>query len=151
MRLNHDGLRPAPGFPAAVAATMIMTILAALLLTGSPAGAAKSTSALATDACKPAGELRGDADSGANLHVRHCATCHGADGSGDVMMRNEVPPRDQSDPEYMSTLTDEFLYTAICEGGEAVGMHYVMPAWGDALSDGDIKDLIAYIRSFSGT
>ena len=154
-RSTDQPLAPLPTRPlAALPAVIPALLLAALPLVGTPAGAsdtARPTSALATGACEPAGELRGDADSGANLHVRHCATCHGPDGSGEVAIRNDVPPRDQSDPDYMSTLSDEFLYTAICKGGEAVGMHYIMPAWGDVFSDDDIRNLIAYIRSFSGT
>jgi len=117
------------------------------------AGAALSAeSALKAVNCAPLGQVRGDVERGAALHVRHCADCHGADGRAEVIvMHMDVPPKDQSDPVYMKTLPDEFLYLAICRGGEAVGRNFVMPAWGDLLSDQDIKDLVAQIRTFSGT
>lgn len=109
-------------------------------------------SALAAVNCAPQGELRGDVTRGSALHVRHCAECHGADGKAEVIvMHMDVPPKDQSDPAYMKTLPDSFLYLAICRGGESVGRNFIMPAWGDLLSDQDIKDLVAHIRTFSGT
>ena len=108
--------------------------------------------ALAGASCVPAGQLRGDAANGAVLHGRYCAECHGASGKGDVIvMHMDTPPKDQSDPAYMKTLPDSFLYLAICQGGEAVGRSFIMPGWGDLLSDQDVKDLVARIRAFSGT
>ncbi|TFG85724.1 MAG: cytochrome c [Chromatiales bacterium] len=125
-------------------ASLLMAMLPAWLLAAEPA--------LTSVNCAPAGELRGDAERGAALHLQHCADCHGADGKGDaIVMHMDVPPKDQGDPAYMKTLPDEFLYLAVCKGGEAVGRNFIMPAWGDLLSDQDIKDLVAQIRTFSGT
>jgi len=119
-----------------------------------------STAALAEDRivaleennCAPAGELRGDLASGKDLHVEHCAACHGLTGAADVvvMHMDETPP-DQSDPEYMKNLPDAYLYLAICRGGEGIGKSYVMSPWGDFFTDKEIKDMIAWIRTFSNT
>jgi mono/diheme cytochrome c family protein len=124
-----------------------------LLLAGwLPVVAGAADTALATASCSPAGELRGDPDRGAVLHLKHCADCHGADGRANVIvMHMDEGPQDQSDPDYMRALTDQYLYMATCKGGLAVGKSGVMPAWGDVLSDQAIKDLIAHIRTFSGT
>lgn len=114
--------------------------------------AAGAESALKAVNCTPLGEIRGDAERGAALHLKHCAECHGPDGKAEVIvMHMDVPPKDQSDATYMKTLPDAFLYLAICRGGEGVGKNFIMPAWGDLLSDQDIKDLVARIRTFSGT
>lgn len=114
------------------------------------AGGAES--ALKAVNCTPLGEIRGDVERGAALHVKHCAECHGADGKAEVIVLHmDTPPKDQSDPVYMKTLPDAYLYLAICRGGEGVGKNFIMPAWGDLLSDQDIKDLVAQIRTFSGT
>ena len=114
--------------------------------------AAGAESALKAVNCTPLGEIRGDVERGAALHVKHCAECHGADGKAEVIvMHMDVPPKDQSDPVYMKTLPDAYLYLAICRGGEGVGKNFIMPAWGDLLSDQDIKDLVAQIRTFSET
>lgn len=98
------------------------------------------------------GELRGDASRGKTLHLEHCAECHGADGKAQVIVLHmDTVPKDQSDPVYMKNLPDAYLYLAVCKGGLAVGKNFVMPPWGDLLSDQDIKDLVAHLRSFSGT
>ncbi|UCG71766.1 MAG: c-type cytochrome [Chromatiales bacterium] len=129
-------------------------LIAVLTLAGSIALAqvTEQDTALAANDCTPQGELRGDPARGKELHLQDCAECHGETGKVDVIvMHMDVPPKDQSDPAYMGTLTDAFLYLAICRGGAPVGRSIVMPAWGDYYSDQDIKDLVAHIRSFSGT
>lgn len=131
---------------------VISVITAAALLIGKIVMAGDDTPALESVECVPSGDLRGNAERGSDLHLENCAECHGYDGKAEVIvMHMDEPPKDQSDPEYMSTLTDGFLYLAVCRGGEAVGRSIVMPAWGDMLTDQDIRDLIAHMRSFSGT
>jgi mono/diheme cytochrome c family protein len=108
--------------------------------------------ALDSNNCAPEGDIRGDAEAGSALHVEHCAECHGFDGKAEVIvMHMDEPPRDQTDAEYMNTLSDLFLYLAICKGGEAVGRSLVMPGWGDFFTDQEIRDMVAWIRTFSGT
>ena len=108
--------------------------------------------ALEANSCAPAGDIRGDAEAGAELHLENCAECHGYDGKAEVIvMHMDEPPRDQTDAEYMNTLSDLFLYLAICKGGEAVGRSLVMSAWGDYFTDQEIRDMVAWIRTFSGT
>jgi mono/diheme cytochrome c family protein len=103
-------------------------------------------------ACTPTGELRGDAKRGAPLHLQHCAGCHGVDGKAEVIvMHMDEPPKDQSDPVYMKTLPDEYIYLVICKGGAALGKNFIMPEFAGVVSDQDIRDLIAWIRTFSGT
>lgn len=132
----------------AIHAVALCLALAAL----PPQSTASAESALKAVNCTPLGQVRGDVERGAALYVQRCAECHGPDGKAEtIVMHMDVQPKDQSDPAYMKTLPDEYLYLAICRGGEAVGKNFVMPAWGDILSDQDIKDLVAQIRTFSGT
>jgi cytochrome c oxidase cbb3-type subunit 3 len=115
-------------------------------------GAEENTPALEMNNCKPTGELRGDAEKGAPLHMEHCAECHGQDGKAEVIvMHMDEPPRDETDVDYMKTMSDLFIYLSICRGGESVGRSLVMPAWGDFFTDQEIRDLVAHIRTFSGT
>jgi mono/diheme cytochrome c family protein len=116
------------------------------------AGDGEKVAALDANNCAPAGDLRGDPANGQELHIEHCAACHGLTGQSDVvvMHMDETPP-DQSDPEYMKNLPDPYLYLAICKGGEGIGKSYVMSPWGDFFSDQEIRDLIGWMRTFSAT
>jgi mono/diheme cytochrome c family protein len=123
-----------------------------MLIAGLCAQSSFADNALKSVDCAPTGELRGDVARGAALHLKHCAECHGVDGKAEVIVLHmDTPPQDQSNPAYMKTLPDSYLYLAVCKGGIGVGKNFIMPAWGDLLSDQDIKDLIAQIRTFSGT
>ncbi|HKZ05883.1 MAG TPA: cytochrome c [Methylomirabilota bacterium] len=81
------------------------------------------------------------------LYLEHCATCHGADGSGSwratlFLMR----PGDLRDPRVMDALTDEYLQTLIRNGGASLGKPG-MPAFGYHLGDEDIRALVTYLRT----
>jgi mono/diheme cytochrome c family protein len=129
----------------------ILTLLIAALTTVQVSADDKVV-ALEANNCAPSGDLRGDAERGAALHMENCAECHGYDGKAEVIvMHMDEPPRDETDVEYMKTLSDLFMYLAICKGGEQVGRSLVMPGWGDYFTDQEIRDLIAHVRTFSGT
>ncbi len=79
-----------------------------------------------------------------------CATCHGEHGRGDgpsVGIYN-IHPRNFTDCATMLKLSDETLFTAIHDGGAAVGISSAMPRWREMLSDQQIKELIVFIRTF---
>jgi mono/diheme cytochrome c family protein len=88
----------------------------------------------------------GDAAKGAPLYKRYCSGCHGADGRGGA---HTFMPHIQNltKKDYIEYIPDGFLFTVIAEGGEAVGKSGYMPAWRGTLSDQDIKDVIAFIRT----
>ncbi len=94
-------------------------------------------------------EQKGDAAAGKEKYNQICATCHGATGKGDGpgAAALEPKPRDLSDGEYVSTLTDEHIFKVIKEGGAAAGLSPMMPAWGGALSDEDVWNVVAFIRT----
>ena len=48
---------------------------------------------------------------------------------------------------YIEQMPDEYLAFVIGEGGEAAGKSAYMPAWKSKLSEQDIQDIIAHIRS----
>jgi cytochrome c oxidase cbb3-type subunit 3 len=132
--------------------TMSLRMLLASAVLSLTGVAQADASASKAGACTPTGELRGDARRGAPLHLQHCAGCHGVDGKSEVIvMHMDEPPKDQSDPAYMKTLPDEYIYLVVCKGGAALGKNFIMPKFGDVISDQDIRDLIAWIRTFSGT
>ena len=88
----------------------------------------------------------GDAARGATLYQRYCRGCHGEDGRGGA---HTFMPHIQNitRKDYIEFLPDGFLFTVITEGGAAVGKSGYMPAWRGTLSEQDIKDVIAFIRT----
>ena len=81
----------------------------------------------------------------------YCASCHGATGAGDgpVSAGLDPKPAAHSDGEYMNALSDAHLRKVIAEGGAAAGKSPLMAPWGGTLSDDQITDVIAYIRSLA--
>ena len=78
-----------------------------------------------------------------------CSRCHGAAGKGDGPQADalKTKPRDFTDCARMKALSDETLFGAIKNGGEAVHLSKDMPAWKDSLDDEKIHDLVACVRS----
>jgi mono/diheme cytochrome c family protein len=88
----------------------------------------------------------GDAKQGAPLYKRYCSGCHGADGRGGA--HTFMPHIENlTKKDYIEFIPDGFLFTVIAEGGVAVGKSGYMPAWRGTLSEQDIKDVIAFIRT----
>lgn len=101
--------------------------------------------ALAEEQATPAAE-RGDAERGRDLFLQYCRGCHGADGRGGA--HTFMPHVDTLTKKgYIDLVPDDYLFTVIAEGGESVGKSAYMPAWGGKLDEGDIRDLVAHIRS----
>ena len=91
----------------------------------------------------------GDAAKGKVAFQQYCAGCHGAAGKGDGAMGAALnpKPKDLSDKAYNRSLKDDFLTKIIKEGGPAVGKSPLMPKMGGTLKDGEVADVIAFIRS----
>ncbi len=88
----------------------------------------------------------GDPEHGRELYAQYCRGCHGEDGRGGA--HTFMPHIDTlSKKGYIDQVPDEYLFTVIAEGGQAVGKSNYMPAWGGTLSEQDIRDLIAHIRN----
>ena len=49
---------------------------------------------------------------------------------------------------YIEAMPDEYLAAVIVEGGLAVGKSAYMPSWKTTLTQEDIADVIAFIRTF---
>jgi len=88
---------------------------------------------------------------GKNLYNTYCATCHGDKGKGDGVAAKGLPakPADHTNGAVMNPLSDKFLNDVISKGGSAVGKSAFMPSWGSSLSEKQIRDIVAYIRSIA--
>lgn len=76
------------------------------------------------------------ADAGADWS-KHCASCHGKDGSGATTMGKKLGVKDYTKEQGFS---DAEATKAIKSGSGK------MKGFGDKLSDADVKALVAYVR-----
>lgn len=89
---------------------------------------------------------KGDAESGSRLYARYCRGCHGEEGKGDgLVFMPHVSSLTRKG--YIELLPDGYLWTAITRGGAGINKSSYMPAWEGTLSEQQIFDIIAYIRS----
>ena len=94
---------------------------------------------------------KGDPKAGKARYDLLCGSCHGTSGKGDGPAAAALTPkpRDHSDGKYMNTLTDKYFFDIIKGGGASAGKSPLMPPWAGQLSDQDIRNLVAYIRSLA--
>jgi mono/diheme cytochrome c family protein len=98
-----------------------------------------------------AAAAEGDPKAGKARYDLLCGSCHGTSGKGDGPAAAALTPkpRDHSDGKYMNTLTDKYFFDIIKGGGASAGKSPLMPPWAGQLSDQDIRNLVAYIRSLA--
>jgi len=79
-----------------------------------------------------------------------CVKCHGADGKGDgpAAATLSTKPRDFNDCARMCKISDDTLFNVIKNGGASAGLSKDMAAWGSGFEDGEMHDLVAYVRTF---
>src|SRR5262245_26940616 len=76
---------------------------------------------------------------GRNLFLNNCATCHGSDGGGAPGFPN------LTDHDWLWGGDPATIVTTISHGRMGV-----MPAWGEALGDRGVEDMLAYLYSLQG-
>lgn len=90
----------------------------------------------------------GDLSRATRNYDTYCVQCHGVNRNGQGINSRDmaVQPRDHSDAKGMGDIPDSELARAIKEGGLAVNKSVLMPAWGNVLSDEEVKEMVAYLR-----
>jgi mono/diheme cytochrome c family protein len=84
----------------------------------------------------------GDPVSGREIYVNTCIRCHGIDGRGAMGIKFVPAPADLTSPVVQNRL-DGTLFKRIHEGKP----NTAMGAWKYALSDEEIWDVLAYVRT----
>ncbi len=94
---------------------------------------------------------KGDAKAGKEKYDKSCVGCHGATGKGDgpAAAALNPKPKDHTDGKIMNSVSDKDLFAIIKGGGASVKKSPVMPAAGKAMTDQDIWNVVAYIRSLA--
>ncbi|MDH5230534.1 MAG: cytochrome c [Gammaproteobacteria bacterium] len=80
--------------------------------------------------------LAGDPVVGKNIYTRHCMGCHGASGAG---MMPGLPNFSRGEQLFKS---DNELMDTVRNGNG------VMPSFGGLISEEEIRDVVAYLRTF---
>jgi cytochrome c6 len=78
--------------------------------------------------------------SGADVYKAKCQMCHAADGSGDTPAGKAMKAMPLTSPEVVKKSDSELI--AVTKDGKGK-----MPAYASKLSDSQIKEVIAYIRT----
>lgn len=76
-----------------------------------------------------------------------CDACHGETGKGDGPAAIGLDPRPPNFCTSTKHHTDAGKMTMIRDGGAKMGHSPLMPAYGNKLSEKDILDIMAYIKS----
>ncbi len=89
--------------------------------------------------------ISGDVERGAQVYAENCAICHGEAGGG----RDEAPAAPNgapslNNPVFLATASDGFIRHSIAQGRQGTPM----PAYAGVLTDQEIADLVALIRSW---
>ncbi len=84
----------------------------------------------------------GDPVSGREIYVNTCMRCHGIDGKGALGIKLVPPPADLTSAVVQKRL-DGTLFRRIHEGKP----NTAMGAWKHSLSDEEIWDVLAYVRT----
>lgn len=113
--------------------------------------AAVAIAALAAPGPSVRGASKADSKAGKEQYEKLCLVCHGAQGMGDGQALRGLPVRPKSfaDPTTFKDTPDQTLFDAIKKGGAALKKSPMMPPFGDQLKDGQIWDLVAYIKSLA--
>lgn len=86
----------------------------------------------------------------AEENFRHyCAQCHGTDGKGKGINATPdlpVAPKNLTDASDLGTFTDDQIINTLTKGGPVNELSEIMPSWGNTLSEGEIKELLKYVR-----
>jgi mono/diheme cytochrome c family protein len=82
---------------------------------------------------------------GGLVYANYCVTCHGinADGNGRAARLHTPRPANLR----ASDKNDSYIGLIVRKGGEPLGRSPGMPPWGEELTDEQISDVVAFVRS----
>jgi len=86
---------------------------------------------------------------GGLVYANYCVTCHGinADGNGRAARLHSPRPANLRS----SDKNDAYIGLIVRRGGEPLGRSPGMPPWGEELTDEQIGDVVAFVRSVNGS
>ena len=125
-----------------------LVVLACAALSAMPAAAPAATPAAARradGALLPRDSRDAAVFRGSLVYANYCATCHGANADGHGRAARLHTPRPAN--LRASDKNDAYVALIVRRGGEAIGRSAGMPPWGEELTDEQINDVTAFVRS----
>ena len=100
---------------------------------------------------KPETQLTRSERHGKNIYEYYCSLCHGKTGNADGFNSFNLnpPPAKLADTNRMAARTDFQIQKIIREGGTTLNLSPLMPPWGGVLTDKEIIDLTAFVRTLA--
>ncbi|MBL8151038.1 MAG: c-type cytochrome [Blastocatellia bacterium] len=125
----------------------ILAIFSTTFIANSQSHSSKKTAAKPTSAAteaKPAAPAV-TPEVAKQIFQKRCVVCHGADGKGNKTIAPKAP--DFSDAKWQARHKEAVLINAVSNGiGQGKGS---MPSWKKVLNEGEIKALVAHVRTFA--
>lgn len=84
-----------------------------------------------------------------DAYKKNCVDCHGADGKSQTRLGKKSGAKNLTDAVAMAKLTDAEVFATIKSGRKNKQGEETMEAFGDRLSDEQIKTLVAFVRTFA--
>lgn len=121
--------------------------LAGFALAAAASAAAAPPAARLSDDYPPKDTLEASILRGDIVFHNYCVLCHGinADGRGRAARIYDPKPANLR----ASTRPDAYKEAIIRKGGKALGRSAYMPPWGEELTDEQVADVVAYLRSIA--
>jgi mono/diheme cytochrome c family protein len=87
---------------------------------------------------------------GKQIFMQTCTPCHGQEGKGDgpASVSLDPKPRNLTDPTYMASISERYMFEIISRGGIAMGKSPLMPAQ-PGLATQDITNVVKYVKTLS--
>jgi mono/diheme cytochrome c family protein len=132
-------------------AAWLVPVACVVLVSGTAAATVDAAAAPAAEPGRADGALlpRDSRDAavfrGGLVYGSYCVTCHGvnADGNGRAARLHTPRPANLR----ASDKNDAYIALIVRRGGEAIGRAPGMPPWGEELTDEQINDVTAFVRS----
>lgn len=126
----------------------VVLITGALVLAACGGGGSKQEPSVPAAYAGKTNPLGADAAAaGKVIYGERCASCHGATGTGDGAAAAGLDPKPADLADEVPDLGDDFLFWRVNEGGAMEPFNSAMPAWKGILTEEQIWQVIAYLRT----
>ena len=129
---------------------LMLVFVVSALLAGCASKAAAPEKPVPADYAGKTNPVSGQADvitAGKDVYTTNCSSCHGDSGTGDGPAGASLDPKPADLVAILSKVSDDRVFWIVNEGGAAAGLSASMVSWKDTLSEDEIWQVIAYLRT----